>query len=207
MFLEVYPQVLGASTLKRCTGCGECKPVDEFARNRVKPDGRQNQCKACNAAYRDKHREELRQYASEYHANNRDRVLEEMRDRYVRDRLHRLARANKHHVMHRDRILAARRAKPDIVIAQYHRRKARKLNNGGTFTPADLAAIRAAQTDAKGRLICAWCHKPIIDTPHLDHWIPLSKGGANDAGNLRYMHAKCNLSKGAKHPHDMGRLI
>lgn len=96
---------------------------------------------------------------------------------------------------------------PDKVREGDHRRRARLQNAPGSHTADDLIAIRAAQTDAKGRLICWECGKPIKGTPHLDHWIPLDKDGTNYAGNLHYMHAKCNLSKGAKHPHDMGRLI
>jgi hypothetical protein len=33
---------------KRCSMCGEVKPLTEFHRNRQKPDGLQVRCKACN---------------------------------------------------------------------------------------------------------------------------------------------------------------
>lgn len=33
---------------KRCSTCGEVKPLDDFHRNRSKPDGRQAACKPCN---------------------------------------------------------------------------------------------------------------------------------------------------------------
>ena len=102
---------------------------------------------------------------------------------------------------------AWRETNKDIVAANNHLRRARKKLAPGTHSAADLAAIRAAQTDKKGRLICWACGKPIIDTPHLDHWIPLAKGGTNDPGNLRYMHAKCNLIKRDRLPHELGRLI
>jgi hypothetical protein len=92
--------------------------------------------------------------------------------------------------------------------ASNHNRRARKQITGGTRTAADdLSAIRAAQTDKKGRLICWRCNKPIKETPHLDHWIPLDKGGSNDPGNLHYMHATCNLTKSAKHPFELGVLL
>jgi 5-methylcytosine-specific restriction endonuclease McrA len=91
--------------------------------------------------------------------------------------------------------------------ANGHRRRAREMNAAGSVTENDYRVIRAGQTDKKGRLICWRCGKPITDTPHVDHWIPLSKGGSNDAGNLRYMHANCNISKGAKMPAEIGRLL
>lgn len=99
------------------------------------------------------------------------------------------------------------KANLDKTKTYSQRRRARKVGNGGNHTAADIVAIRAAQTDRKGRLICWRCGKPIIDTPHIDHWIPLKHGGQNDPGNLHYMHAKCNLSKGAKHPTEIGRLL
>jgi hypothetical protein len=32
---------------KHCGGCGQVKPEDQFARNRLAPDGRQYHCKTC----------------------------------------------------------------------------------------------------------------------------------------------------------------
>ena len=72
---------------------------------------------------------------------------------------------------------------------------------GGSFTAADIEAIRTAQGNR-----CYLCGARLKKF-HIDHFIPLALGGTNDAGNLRLACPTCNLSKGAKHPHDMGRLI
>jgi len=37
---------------KRCTKCGEVKPLDEFHTNNRRPDGRNTQCKVCRNASR-----------------------------------------------------------------------------------------------------------------------------------------------------------
>lgn len=34
--------------VKRCTKCGEMKDLSEFYRNRARPDGRNNECRACS---------------------------------------------------------------------------------------------------------------------------------------------------------------
>lgn len=34
---------------KRCTQCGEVKPLEQYARNVRKRDGRRSECKACQA--------------------------------------------------------------------------------------------------------------------------------------------------------------
>lgn len=96
---------------------------------------------------------------------------------------------------------------PERTSAIRSKCRAKRLTSPGAHTAGDLRAIRTAQTDKQGRLICWACGKPINGTPHLDHWIPLAKGGRNDPGNLHYMHAKCNQTKSAKMPTEIGRLL
>ena len=45
---------------------------------------------------------------------------------------------------------------------------------------------------------CAYCGTDCIDTYHIDHKIPVSKGGDNSFDNLALSCPKCNLSKGSK---------
>ena len=49
---------------KRCTGCGEVKPLDEFQNDKRSPSGKGSMCRPCEAA-------RVRRYA----ARNRDKVL------------------------------------------------------------------------------------------------------------------------------------
>lgn len=52
----------------------------------------------------------------------------------------------------------------------------------------------------KGR--CACCRKPLGKNFHLDHIVPIAKGGASVDWNMQLLRKRCNLSKGAKHPID-----
>lgn len=253
MFLEVYPQVLGVSTHKRCTKCGQYKPADNdhfaVSRGKLRAD-----CKECRKQYNEQYyasnSARLNEYARQYRASNPG-VIKRLNRQYYDDNAERLRKyareyrqthpevAAEYREEHADKIKDQKRkwrtvnadriaeygyryrAENDQWFKNYRRsdrgravsrtgtsnRRARKASAAGSFTTADLAAIRAAQTDKQGRLICWHCGKPIKGTPHLDHWIPLDKDGTNYAGNLHFMHAKCNLEKGAKHPHDTGRLI
>lgn len=165
--------------------------------------------------YRSDHREENKERARRYRAEHRDELNERQRQKRAANPEVYRARARRYAAEHSteavQRVRQWRKANPDKERARQrignHKRRIRKVNAGGTFTSADLEAIRKSQTDKKGRLICWRCNKPITGTPHLDHWIPLDKGGANDAGNLHYMHEQCNLSKGRKHPTEIGRLL
>lgn len=232
VFLEVYPQVLGVSTLKRCTKCGEYKDTAGFRRDKQKKDGYSPICRSCkritdqaylakNRAknadrcreYRAAHREELKRANREYYAShreenraNRRKYYEENRER-IKQKSRDYHNANQERDQQRSR--SYRQSEHGRLIGTIHsiNRRAQKRDRGGYLTKDQIAIIRAAQTDKRGRLICWRCGKPITDTPHLDHWIPLDKGGAHSSGNLHYMHAKCNMTKHAKHPTEIGRLI
>lgn len=237
MFLEVYPQVLGVSTIKRCSTCGEYKPADSehFHRNKRSSDGLYSRCKQCEIDRQRKYyaiNQPERECPSTKVCPRCGNELPLNADYWYRAKHSTTGFSPncKHCIDERNRTYARRN--PDVIEKskagwikrdpERRRRSARnwRKNNpekasvlsairraAGTVTADEVKAIRAGQTDSKGQLICWRCGKPIIDTPHLDHWVPVKEGGVSNPGNLHFMHAKCNLSKGAKHPHDMGRLI
>lgn len=86
-------------------------------------------------------------------------------------------------------------ANPEKFRVQARNRRARKQGNGGKHTKADIEALWDLQ---KGR--CVMCLKRLGSKFHVDHHVPLAKGGSNDRGNLRLMHKRCNLEKGARNP-------
>lgn len=79
MFLEVYSQVLGVSTLKVCITCGKEKSKHEFSKSRAKKDGLHPVCKGCDHARRRAHyaahADEERQKKREYYAENQESIL------------------------------------------------------------------------------------------------------------------------------------
>ncbi|MEV4606157.1 HNH endonuclease [Neorhizobium sp. LMR1-1-1.1] len=60
---------------------------------------------------------------------------------------------------------------------------------------------------------CAECGASVRKTTerHVDHIMPLSRGGSNGKQNLQVLCPPCNLKKAAKHPIDFaqerGRLL
>lgn len=83
------------------------------------------------------------------------------------------------------------------------RRRARKLNAGGSHTRAEIKAILEAQGHR-----CAYCRADLRKSKkHLDHIMPLARGGSNAAANLQWLCAPCNLAKGAKDPAEFARGI
>lgn len=170
-------------------------------------------CRKCNRAAqrakRDRAKETTRGAA--YRANNKDKIAAYNKDYRKRNVERRKAYNNKWNAEHREHVRATEKAykqrRPEVRQGIKARRRDLDRAAEESVSTADLAAIRAAQTDKKGRLICWKCGEPITETPHLDHWIPMKRGGPSNPGNLHYMHAHCNLTKSAKHPTEIGRLL
>ena len=89
----------------------------------------------------------------------------------------------------RERDRQRRAANPEKFSESNRRRRARKRGNGVYLvTQRDLARLLNRQGGT-----CAWCDAS--EDFHLDHIIPIARGGAHSIGNLQYLCAPHNLSK------------
>ena len=92
---------------------------------------------------------------------------------------------------------------PDKVKEFCARRKHRVL---GRLPRGTIPRIRKAQGDR-----CAICSVSLKRKGHVDHIIPVSKGGKHAASNIQLLCAGCNLRKSDKDPieymQSLGRLL
>jgi len=60
--------------------------------------------------------------------------------------------------------------------------------------------VRRQRIIDRDGMTCRLCGDSITDTAdlHIDHIIPVSRGGSSRPSNLQVTHAACNLAKGAK---------
>jgi len=83
----------------------------------------------------------------------------------------------------------------DIVRIQGRNNRARRLSAEGRFTKHDVESLNRLQ---KGK--CAYCQIKLAGSFHIDHIMPLIKGGTNWPKNLQLTCAPCNLRKNDTHP-------
>lgn len=182
--------------LKRCIACGNEYPETNefFHKHPSGVNGLRTKCKNCR-------NKPPRHILSPEERRERKREQDRQRKRSAKriasnDRYRTSAEAKAH--------LKAYKQRPEVKERrrEYDRiREANRRASGGTFTKADVEAIRKAQGNR-----CYLCGKK-LKKYHIDHFIPLALGGTSDPGNLRLACPHCNLSKNDKHPHALGILI
>jgi 5-methylcytosine-specific restriction endonuclease McrA len=94
--------------------------------------------------------------------------------------------------------------KRKFIIFNYHSKRRELKKNGEN----SLAIKKWAESQKK---ICYWCNNNCEKNYHIDHYVPLSKGGKHLINNLVISCPSCNLSKNAKDPYKFaatkGRLF
>jgi DNA-directed RNA polymerase subunit RPC12/RpoP len=87
------------------------------------------------------------------------------------------------------------KAHPQHSVASNARRRARKRNAEGSFSSEDVLLMKKSQGNR-----CWYCQKSLEAGYHIEHRVPLSRGGSNNPSNLVLACPSCNLSKGDKLP-------
>lgn len=88
-------------------------------------------------------------------------------------------------------------ANPEAKRIRVQNRRARKKKAGGKLSSNLSAKLFKLQ---KGK--CPCCNQPLGNDFHLDHIMPLIRGGSNTDDNIQLLRAICNLQKNAAHPVD-----
>ena len=80
-------------------------------------------------------------------------------------------------------------------ILKNYKYKRRTLTKNGDVTTQQLKDLYQKTTH------CYWCNNKLIkNDTHLDHYVPLAKGGLHTISNLVLSCSSCNLTKGSKDP-------
>lgn len=194
------------SLSKKCTKCGEIKPLSEFHKRAASNDGLSPKCKECaktatsewyaknsdradvkarNGKYRAANKGKAKEYIAKWMLNNRDRKRRTDAE-WAKNNPER-RRANN------SRWEGRNQEKLRVKVQNY---RARKRANGGRLSQGLADKLIVLQ---RGKCACG-CAQPLGDDYHMDHRMPTALGGPNTDDNIQLLRAECNRKKGAKNP-------
>lgn len=156
---------------KQCPRCAEWKPLADFNRTATRPDGHDVYCRVCMSAKHRKWNQANRQQRTE-----RAREFRASRPDYQRQNVARWRERNYEHHLAQARIYAAaRRARLRDQFVEH----------------VDAFAVY----DRDGG-ICGICGDAVERSDfHVDHVIPLVRGGEHSYANVQVAHPSCNSRK------------
>lgn len=176
---------------KKCYICKTTKPAKDFYDNDLHKGRLANECKQC---LKEKIKADPDYYAK----------------RYSRNPARHRKSAKQYRERNRDKVIAElkewRKRNPEKGVEYAQNRRARIMSAEGSFTTGDIKRIGEHQN-----WLCAWCSKKVRKGYHVDHIMPISKGGSNSPDNLQILCKSCNLHKHAKDPiewaNENGKLL
>jgi hypothetical protein len=202
-------EALAAQGLKKCSKCRNVFPATSphFAKSSQQKDGLTCWCYNCRTAYNDSKKKEQSAYHKRYYQENKKRCKDKSRRSYLSRRNQHVDYCRVYYRQNRNVLLTKKReyaAKyPERVRANERNMRAVRLQAEGKHTSEDVALLLRSQRNR-----CWWCGTLLNDDYHIDHRIPLSRGGSNYANNLCVACPSCNQSKYNKLPSEwIGRLL
>jgi len=147
---------------------------------------------------------------------NSEKVRENSRKHYHSHRELLTEKNRAYRLANKDKVRAGWKlwaAKNPGAVARYKKakgalRRARLRGAGGSYSAADIQHILSRQ---KGQCAEPTCRVELGDVYHVDHIVPLARGGSNWPKNLQCLCRKCNIEKWAKDPiqwaQEKGRLL
>lgn len=209
---------------KRCKKCGVEYPAtaEYFYKGGTGNRYLRGECKKCRDAYVqewcDANRARRREIVNKYDDSNQEKIAawrienaEHLKayhhQRYIKNKRE-IDAKNRAWVVanpekRKEHVRRWYEANRDRALAYKNRRRAREMAAEGTYSAQDIREIYASQ---RGR--CWWCGCEVGTQYHVDHRVPLSRGGSNNPENLVVSCPTCNLKKNDRYPHEwIGRLL
>lgn len=176
---------------------------------------------ASDSKYREANKEKLSQHKKEYYRENFKRLSEKAKQRRLNRTSEEIKRDSE--IAHKKYLNESpeQKARRAEYGKNYHKTESGKLSSrvnaqkrrankistsDGTVTAQALENLKELQNNK-----CYYCNCELLFTEnnkvHLDHYIPLSKGGIHSIENVVWSCSSCNYSKGDTIPNDPLMLL
>lgn len=185
---------------KKCPKCNCVKSFSEFYHNSTKKDGLTVWCKSCISTYSHQyhitHREQCRERLNKWRRNNREYVRERDRIYYHSNLELQHAKDRRYRETHKDKLSEKgkkyREKRMDYFLNKNRERRALKNSTSDGSITLEFEMELFKKQNGK----CVYCGRDLSETGmHLDHIIPLSKGGTHTSTNVQWLCPYCNMSK------------
>jgi 5-methylcytosine-specific restriction endonuclease McrA len=186
--------------MKKCSKCGQEKDIEDFNKNKSKKDGRATECKLCKGLqdlkYRNSHRDDNKSYQLKYRKENKLELDLKKKDYVANNKPAHLKRQHAWYEKNKDdiktRVSQYKKDHPEQYQMYSNKRLAsKKTTIIEVFTNQD---IKNKYGDK-----CFYCNGLF---EHIDHYMPLSRGGSHTLENVRPSCKTCNLHKSNKLPEE-----
>ena len=212
-------------TFKICNICKQSKLINEFGLRKNSVDGHNGKCKSCeyeyHKLYRKQNKESLCEKKKLYYENNKEHIIEkskifrennkdkiyETRKIYLSRNKKRIANvmknyyeSNKQSIFENIKIYKQTES-CKISKRNYlnKRRFLKKISSDGTIPLRYSYPLTSElnQLIVSQNYKCKYCdcHLTLDTNTHLDHIVPLSRGGIHSIVNVQWLCSSCNLKK------------
>ena len=162
-------------------------------------------CKPCKRAYLYKWRklnpDKFRAIQDKWDAKSEDRLKAAASALYLANRDAKILYAKEYYETNKEKITPKKKAwqseNLEACRISHHKRRAKKQDSGGTLSKGLSKKLYSLQ---KGK--CPCCGLPLGKNYHMDHIVPLARGGAHTDDNIQLLTQRCNNQKHAKDPID-----
>lgn len=215
--------------MKTCKDCLRELPLESFYIRNKKTNLRRTICKDCMYKqskqykqlneekisqqlknYRDKNSDKLKEYLKKYNIDNKERIAE-VKKKYYHNNIENITEYNADYYQKNKKtiikkvLMYSRTEKGKLVKKNTSSKRRLKFQQGNIDTDT-LLEMKSRNKN------CYWCNSKIIDSNyHIDHYVPLSKGGSHTIDNIVISCPACNIKKSNKDPYEfalsVGKLL
>lgn len=181
---------------KVCSKCRKWVPLNGFHKGN-NMDGLGSQCKGCVKVYQEGYKSRRNEKSKEKFVKANPTISQDciVCGQPFKTRKER----NKKYCSEKCRKQAYSCSEKGVLAKRANSHKRRVLNKrAGKLEIADMNKVYYDNIKIHGKLTCVYCDGICENDWHLDHKMPLSRGGGNETDNLVISCSSCNLRKGAK---------